>query len=204
MGGDLPKQFRFLATRRVAEYTVAAFRRFALEARIWLVIAREYQDLAVELWGHIPEIRIITGGKERFDSVKAAVRQIQPQGLVFVHDLVRPCVSQGLLERCYRAAKEHGSAVPALAATETVRYADKLIPRADVRLIQTPQVFRAEWLKQAFQQDFRPEFSDEAAVVEQAGYPLHFVQGERYNLKITYPEDLPVAEYLCSNFQEFA
>lgn len=199
MGAGLAKQFRFLGEKRVAEYSVNCFRKFAPEAKIWLVIAEEYLDLAREIWGAIPEVRIIAGGEERFYSVKRAVMQIEAQGLVFVHDMVRPCVSQELLERCYAGAEKYGSAIPFLSVSDTVRYAGKVIERKQVQLIQTPQTFRADWLKNAFKQDFRPEFTDEASVVEQAAYPLHFVQGDRENLKITYLEDLPFAEFLCRN-----
>lgn len=201
MGAGLAKQFRFLGEKRVAEYTVNCFRSFAPQAKIWLVIAEEYLELAHTIWGAIPEVNIIAGGEERFYSVKRAVTQIEAQGLVFVQDMVRPCVSQELLARCYAGAEQYGTAIPFLSASDTVRYAGKVIERKQVQLIQTPQTFRADWLKNAFKQDFRPEFTDEASVVEQAGYPLHFVQGDRANLKITYAEDLLMAEFLCQNSQ---
>lgn len=197
MGAGLAKQFRYLGQRRVAEYTLERFMCFAPDSLIWVVIAAEYESLAQELWSKYPQVRILIGGKERFFSVKNAVAQINPQGLVFVHDMVRPCVSAQLLQRCYLSAKEYGIAIPKIKPTETIRYQGQVLSRGNVALMQTPQTFRADWLKHAFQQDFRPEFTDEAAVLEQAGYQLHFVEGERQNIKITYLEDLKLAECLC-------
>lgn len=201
MGEAIAKQFLYLGKRRIAEYTMDAFINFVPNALIWVVVAIEYLDMARSLWKDYPQIMILPGDRERFFSVKVAVEQIHSNGLVFVHDMVRPFVSLDLLKRCYHGTIKHGSAIPQIKSASSIRYQGKPLDRNQVTLIQTPQTFRADWLKQAFKQDFCPEFTDEASVVERAGYPLYFVPGEYHNIKITYPEDLQFAEYLCQQKQ---
>jgi len=114
-----------------------------------------------------------------------------------VHDGVRPFVTAEFLEKMFAAGEEMGNAIPAIAPVETVREISGpesyILKRDDIRLIQTPQVFRSEVLKAAYKLPYDPKFTDDASVVEAAGYRINLVEGLRYNVKITTPEDLEIA-----------
>lgn len=203
LGGEKPKQFQYIAGKCVAEHTVSKFLSFAKDMKIWVVVAEAYVDFARNLWKDNPCVCVLAGGRERFHSVQNAVRMIQEEGIVWVHDMVRPCVSSDLLKRCVVAAKQYGSAIPVMLPSDSVRWRsdatnapDHSLDRNKVWLVQTPQTFQASLLKKAYLADYQPSFTDCTTVVAQAGYPLHFIEGERCNIKITYPQDKIIATAL--------
>ncbi len=141
---------------------------------------------------------IAAGGKTRFQSVKNGLAVIPDEGIVFIHDGVRPLVSEATLQRCHDAALRHGNAIPALPVGESVRWSDGKsnhpVDRNNLFLIQTPQTFLIPLIKKAYQQEESPEFTDDASVLEKTGEIIRLVEGNRENIKITWPADLAIAE----------
>jgi 2-C-methyl-D-erythritol 4-phosphate cytidylyltransferase len=126
------------------------------------------------------------------------LKEIKEEAIIFVHDAVRCMVSKDLVQRCYEQAIDKGSAIPAVAATDSIRIEDgdshHIIDRNKVRIIQTPQTFKSNILLPAFTQDYKSSFTDEASVVEESGSNVYLIQGEETNIKITRPIDMIVAE----------
>ena len=201
-----PKQFAWLAGKPVLRYSIEAFASSFPDIRFILVLPGVYPDFVQDL----PTIfaphpfTLITGGETRFHSVKNGLTAVQePDAMVFVHDAARPLLTQALIHRCYAVAVEHGTAVPAVPATESLRVVDPEgrnhpLDRHTVKCIQTPQTFRAALLLEAFRQPYDPQFTDEATVVEKAGHPIQLVEGEPTNIKLTYPHDFEIAALLLA------
>lgn len=126
--------------------------------------------------------------------------------LIAVQDGVRPLGSQELIRRTVAAAAEHGTAIPVIEPVDSFRETDgaasQIIDRRCLRIVQTPQVFRAELLRRAYETEYRPEFTDDASVVELSGETVFLCEGERANLKITTPEDTVIAEALLADREE--
>ena len=143
---------------------------------------------------------IADGGETRFHSVKNGLALVQAPGLVGVHDGVRPFVSVEVIRRCYDLAEQHKAVIPVVDVVETLRHLTEVgsetVSRNDYKLVQTPQVFDVELLKQAYEQEFTPFFTDDASVVEAMGVPVHLAAGNRENIKITTPFDLKVGSAL--------
>lgn len=203
MGADLPKQFLLLAGKPVLMHTLEAFHKADLKTEIILVLPLEHQAYWSELctkFDFTLKHRIATGGAVRFDSVCNGLKLIKEEGLIAVHDGVRPLVSAALIKKCFEAALEKGSVIPVFELTESIRRIEGSRSFAEdrnlYRAVQTPQTFRSELLKKAYEQPFREVFTDDASVVEAAGYEIALVDGARENIKITNPQDLLLAEQL--------
>lgn len=205
MGGTVPKQFLELAGKPILLHTVEKFLAHSSEIRLVLVLPEadfgRWEALAAQLPETHHPIAVVAGGATRFQSVRNGLRTIQDDGLVAVHDAVRPLVSVGVIRRTFDAAAEFGSGVAAVPAKDSVRQIgpngeNRALDRATLRLIQTPQTFRISLLKKAFEHPESPLFTDDASVAEAAGFAIHLVEGSYENLKITTPEDLVVAEAL--------
>jgi 2-C-methyl-D-erythritol 4-phosphate cytidylyltransferase len=143
------------------------------------------------------------GGETRFQSVKNGLEKIEGNGLVAIHDGVRPLVSEDIIGASFRLAAVHQSAVAAVRLKESIRMTDqdntKAMDRSRFRLIQTPQTFSIELIKQAYQLKEDPTMTDDASVVEKLGHTISLFEGSYENIKITTPEDLIVAEALMKN-----
>jgi len=142
--------------------------------------------------------KVCTGGDTRFDSVKNGLELIEGDGLVAIHDAVRPLVSVSLISACFDMAMKRGNAVPVIPLSDSIREVsgDESFPvdREKFRLVQTPQVFDVNQIKQAYGQAYRPSFSDDATVLESFGARIHVVEGEKRNIKITNVDDLIIAD----------
>ena len=142
--------------------------------------------------------QVIEGGDTRFQSVKNGLALVNDCELIAVHDGVRPLVSHKTLERCFSGAAEFGAAIPVLPANESVRQGtmEKSVPvdRSHYFLVQTPQIFNASIIQKSYLQTWIPEFTDDASVAEHSGTAVHLVLGNRENIKITFPEDVEIAE----------
>jgi 2-C-methyl-D-erythritol 4-phosphate cytidylyltransferase len=143
------------------------------------------------------------GGQERFHSVLNGLNLIQSDGLVAIHDGVRPFVSQNVILKSFEDALNYGNAIAAVQPKDSIRVMNETISQAVdrklYRLIQTPQTFQINLLKKAFQQPYQPFFTDDASVVEAMGEIIHLIEGNYENIKITTSEDLKIAEVFASN-----
>jgi 2-C-methyl-D-erythritol 4-phosphate cytidylyltransferase len=202
MGAALPKQFLQLNGKTILQHTLEQFHRFNPEMRLIVVLHRDYvafwKDLARTLNVTVPH-EVVEGGEERFHSVKNGLDLLEEEnGVVGIHDAVRPLVSLRTLEACYQTARSKGNAVPSVPVYDSLRMLDgaisKLVDRNAYRLVQTPQCFEISAIKRAFNQHYHPSFTDDASVFEAFGEKVILVEGNRENIKITTPEDLRMAE----------
>lgn len=203
MGGDIPKQFVEIKGLPVLMHTINRFHSFDSSIDIIVALPVDQQDYWKELCSKYKfEIlhTIVDGGDTRFHSVKNGLDQLSGEGVVAVHDGVRPFVSDEVLERCFSMAQEKEAVVPVIDVFETIRHiADGMsntVPRDEYKLVQTPQVFLISLLKKAYSQPYIPSFTDDASVVEAMGYKVALVEGNRENIKLTTPFDLELAELL--------
>lgn len=203
MGTAVPKQFLDLDGRPVLYHTINSFARALPEAHIVLVLPEHqisYAQMVLQAFPERIDLAIVAGGVTRFESVKNGLAGIPEDAIILVHDGVRPLVTADLIRRCYRQAVEKGSAIPAVAVKDSMRIVknndSQPVDREALRIIQTPQTFRASILIPAMQQPYTEAFTDEATVVETFGEDVFLIEGERTNIKITTPEDMLIAEAL--------
>lgn len=203
MGSQTPKQFLLLQGKPVLWHTIQAFRKAFDDIQIILVLPAMYcndQQMINDIAGEetSDSCKIVAGGPTRFHSVKNGLAECRNDGIVFVHDGVRCLVTPALIKHCYEEAQLHGNAIPALKATDSIRIetaaGNKMVDRASVRLIQTPQTFLTAQLIPAFEQEYDPSFTDEASIAERFGTTINLVDGEACNIKITMPFDMIIAE----------
>ena len=205
MGADIPKQFLELGGRPLLMHTIERFRQFDKDIEIitvlpenqiihWLELQEKYKFPVSQT--------MVKGGKSRFHSVKNGLEFIESPGLVAIHDGVRPFVSNDTIKRCFDTASRLGNAVPVILPSDTLRLiadeASTPLNRLQVRLVQTPQVFNTSLLIEAYKQEYQPEFTDDAMVVERTGVRINLVEGNRENIKITNPEDLLISNAFLS------
>lgn len=206
MGGELPKQFLPIGGKPVLMRTIEAFYTYNPEIQIILVLPGSQQSYWAELCREhhfsLPHV-IADGGDTRFHSVKNGLLFVKTQGLVGVHDGVRPFVSREVIARCYALAAEKRAVVPVIDVVETIRHLESdnsvTVSRDEYKLVQTPQVFDADLLKRAYEQPYAPHFTDDASVVEALGVPVVLTAGNRENIKITTPFDLKIATALLDS-----
>src|SRR6478736_5184006 len=201
MGNITPKQFLLLKGKAVLWYTLDTFMRSYNDLHIILVLPDQHIQKGNAIAASFAEhdrIEIVNGGDTRFHSVQCGLKKVQQDSVVFVHDAVRCLVSVPLIQRCYKAALENGSAIPAVAATDSIRIVNhtyhSVADRRNVRIIQTPQTFLGKLILPAFEQEYNEAFTDEAAVVEGSGKKIFLTEGEYDNIKITRPVDMMIAE----------
>lgn len=204
MQSKQPKQFLPVKDKSILQHTLEAFHAFDPTYSYTVVLPHENIDFWKNHVG-IKKINIshhvISGGEERFHSVKNALNSIalsSNDDVVMVHDAVRPFVSKQTLKNCWNGLKEKGNAVPAIEVNDSIRVITAMgsesINRAMVRRIQTPQCFRLADLKKAYDQPYNPKFTDDASVAESIGIKINLVEGNPENIKITTPFDLKLAE----------
>lgn len=207
MGGEVPKQFLPVGGMPVLMRTLMRFHEALPALNIILVLPKAQQDYWLDLCGQyrfeIP-YQLADGGETRFHSVQHGLGLIpdDAEGVVGVHDGVRPFVSVEVIRSCYEAARRHKAVIPVTPVIETLRLVENeqkshTVPRTDYRLVQTPQTFDIQLLKAANRQPYTEMFTDDASVVEAYGQNITLVEGNRENIKITTPFDLIIAERLC-------
>lgn len=207
MGTETPKQFLLLHNKPVLCHTIDIFLTAYSDIKIILVLPQEHLAKAVELQQYftknINQIEIVVGGKTRFHSVQNGLKLVTENAIVFVHDGVRCLVSKHLITSCCNQAMQLGSAIPAVAATDSIRIVKnnyhQIEDRNNVKIIQTPQTFLSNILLKAFNQNYQESFTDEATVVEAMGEKVHLIEGDYNNIKITRPVDLVIAEKMLDN-----
>ena len=206
MASAVPKQFLPLGGRPILMRTIERFAEFDPAMDITVVLPQSQTDYWQRLChehrfgiGH----RTTAGGATRYESVRNGLALVDGEGLVGIHDGVRPLVSLPTLERCYAMAATHGNAIPACDSVDSVRMlkpdgSNTAADRTCVKLVQTPQVFDVKLIKQAYQLGYRPTFTDDASVAEAAGIGINLTEGNRENIKITTPVDLLLAEAILN------
>ena len=205
MGGALPKQFMMLGNEPILSRSINRIHEALPAAEIVVVLPED----SVELWKNIAarfdvaRHKIALGGKERFHSVKNGLAALgEGVQIVGIHDAVRPLVSKKLIIKLILEAEKHEAVIPAIAPIDSYRFVDgdssRIIDRSALRMVQTPQVFNAEKLRKAYEQPFSTIFTDDASVMEAAGYSVTLVEGERENIKITTPSDMLIAEAIIN------
>ncbi|WP_276893713.1 2-C-methyl-D-erythritol 4-phosphate cytidylyltransferase [Hallella bergensis] len=208
MGGEIPKQFLPIGGKPVLMRTMERFHEYDPALKIILVLPKEQQEFWQELCRkHDFKImhQVANGGETRFQSSKNGLALIpdEDEGVVAIHDGVRPFVSTDVIERCFDAARDDFAAIPVMPVTDTLRYIDRghghNVLRDHFRSVQTPQCFDLSLAKQAFDQPYRETFTDDASVIESLGCQVTMVEGNRQNIKLTTPFDMMIAELLIHN-----
>ena len=211
MGSDIPKQFLPIGGKPVLMRTLERFRAYSSALQIILVLPEAQQDYWRQLcedYHFDVEHQIANGGQTRFHSVQNGLALVpdDAEGVVGVHDGVRPFPSIEVIRNCYETARTAKAVIPVIPVVETVRQlfsngqqdlrTSKTVPRDEYRLVQTPQTFDIQLLKAANKQPYNDGFTDDASVVESYGHAITLVEGNRENIKITTPYDLKIAEIL--------
>lgn len=204
MNQDLPKQFVEIHGKPILMRSLEAFASCPLEPELILVLnagQHAYWKALCQQHQFSIQHQLIAGGAERFHSVKNGLAHCSGEAIIAIHDAVRPLVSSKLIEEVFIAAENEGNAIAAVQAVDSIRrkqhdQASEALNRNEIYLVQTPQAFQSAQLSQAYAQEYTTEFTDDASVVEKAGFPIHLVPGERTNIKITFAEDLKLASWL--------
>ena len=205
MGGDVPKQFLDLGGIPVLQRSVERFLEAEPSARVITVLPAQHLDtwrqLCVRYAVPFPQA-VVAGGMTRFHSVLAALEKVPDGAIVSIHDGVRPLVTPGLVRRMLDTMQAPGgpqALIPVVPVVDTLRSIEPGTPapdRSKLVAVQTPQMFRSEVLKAAYRQPYDVSFTDDASVVERSGVPVATIPGEKYNIKITTPDDLRLARLL--------
>ena len=211
MGSDIPKQFLPIGGKPVLMRTLERFRAYSTDLQIILVLPEAQQDYWRKLcedYHFDVDYQLANGGQTRFHSVQNGLALVpdDAEGVVGVHDGVRPFPSIEVIRNCYETARTAKAVIPVIPVVETVRQlfsngqqdlrTSKTVPRDEYRLVQTPQTFDIQLLKAANRQPYNDGFTDDASVVESYGHAITLVEGNRENIKITTPYDLKIAEVL--------
>jgi len=203
MQTGIPKQYLELAGKPVLMHTLERFKAFDNAIEIITVLPENQ----LRFWGELQKKysfdvphTLVKGGKARFFSVRNGLKFVDSPGLVAIHDGVRPFVSVDTIKRCFETAEKLGNAIPVISPSDTLRMIsgeeNKPINRLQVKQVQTPQVFNTDLIKNAYLQEYMPEFTDDATVLERTGVKINLVDGNRENIKITNPEDLVISTAL--------
>ena len=213
MGSDIPKQFLPIGGKPVLMRTLERFREYSDDLQIILVLPEAQQEYWQELckkYDFKVEYLLANGGQTRFHSVQngLALMPDDAEGVVGVHDGVRPFPSIEVIRNCYETARTAKAVIPVIPVVETMRHLtggqarceveSVTVPRDEYRLVQTPQTFDIQLLKAANRQPYNDGFTDDASVVESYGHKITLVEGNRENIKITTPYDITVAEAIIN------
>jgi 2-C-methyl-D-erythritol 4-phosphate cytidylyltransferase len=201
MNTEIPKQFLLLAGQPILMHTIRIFHLFDPGMPLFVTLPESHIPYWEQLCRNhaftIPH-HLIKGGETRFGSVKNALERISGEGLVAIHDGVRPLVSIDTLKRTFEEAGKSGNAIPVIRMQESIRETrpggNKEVARENLWIVQTPQVFRKELIKKAYNSAPHQNYTDDATVLETLGETIHLVEGNPENIKITCPSDLRYAE----------
>lgn len=197
MNSPLPKQFIEINEKPIIFHTIEKFLAFDLSTQFIISLHKDY----ISLWKKLLithsfsfKHQVVTGGEERFHSVKNALALVPNDAIVGIHDAVRPYVNQQTITNCFEGAKKHHAAIPVINVTDTIRLIEnntsKTLERVNLRAVQTPQYFNSNLIKESYNQSYRSKFTDDASVVEANGNEVFLVEGNVENIKITSRIDL--------------
>jgi len=203
MNSEIPKQFILLNNLPILMHSINRFTAFDHDIEIVVVLPKSqfpYWKQLCKTHNFTTPHLLIEGGETRFQSVKKGLAAIDDDGLVAIHDGVRPLVNRATINRCFETASKTGNAIPVMPVVESLRLVtptdNKAVDRSQFVTIQTPQVFSISEIKAAYGQSFQPTFTDDATVLESTGKKIHLVEGNSENIKVTHPLDLKIAEVL--------
>lgn len=204
MGGTTPKQFLEIGGIPVLVRTIENFLGACPEAKVITVLPKDH----ISTWKEICTKKALTcpqtiveGGMTRFHSVRNALAGVPDGAIVAVHDGVRPFAGKEMIRKMLKEMESCDALVPAVPVVDSLKYRDGSLPEPDrsgIVAVQTPQMFRSELLKDAYRQAYRESFTDDASVAARKGIRISFTEGERFNIKITTPDDLKLAELIIS------
>ncbi|NOQ25929.1 MAG: 2-C-methyl-D-erythritol 4-phosphate cytidylyltransferase [Bacteroidales bacterium] len=203
MKSSVPKQFLAINNEIILMMSINSFYRFDNSIDIIVALPEDqistWKELCVK-HNFIVKHSIVAGGQTRYHSVKNALVKINTEGIVAIHDGVRPLVSHKTIEQVFEKATLSGNAVPYIDLVDSIRYVDsdvnRPVDREKYKLIQTPQGFKSSLIKKAYEQPWEESFTDDASVVEKFGDKINLIAGNRENIKITSQVDLKIAEVL--------
>jgi 2-C-methyl-D-erythritol 4-phosphate cytidylyltransferase len=203
MQADIPKQFLVMGKMPILMHTLNAFHHYSSTLQIILVLPEDhiaYWNKLVKDHRFTIDHTLVIGGETRFESVNNGLKKITGDGLVAIHDGVRPFISQELIANCFISAEIYGSGIAAITPKDSLRevsdYGNKNVDRNSYKLMQTPQTFDISLIKKSYSAANCIDFTDDASVAEQAGNKITLVEGEYRNIKITTPEDIKIAQAL--------
>jgi 2-C-methyl-D-erythritol 4-phosphate cytidylyltransferase len=207
MKSSVPKQFMELCGKPVLMHTMQRFYDVYPDFHFILVLNSQFEQQwksLCEKFGFSIQHQLVEGGETRFHSVKNGLSLVPDNAVVGVHDAARPLVSKQTILDAYEMAQNNGNASPAVALSESIRWAEnglnKAVPREQYVQVQTPQCFQSDLIKKAFLQEYQPAFTDDASVLESMGESIHLITGNKENIKITTPQDMIIAEaFMKSN-----
>jgi 2-C-methyl-D-erythritol 4-phosphate cytidylyltransferase len=204
MQSSVPKQFLLLNCIPMLMHTINAFINSRAQPEIIVVLHPDthdyWQQLCTDHHFIVPH-QLVSGGETRFHSVKNGISLIEDDdSIIAVHDAVRPLITPAIIDESYDCAEKYGNAIVAIKSRDSVRQIkdnrSQSLNRDEIYLIQTPQTFQAVQLKKAYMQLYQESFTDDASVVEQTGVNINLINGSYQNIKITFPEDIAIAEFL--------
>lgn len=208
MQSPLPKQFIEINGKPMLMLTMQAFADTNPGPKFVVVLPTEKIDEWINLCRlhHFQtKHEIAEAGPTRFHSVKSGLKIVPDDMLVAIHDASRPFVSAGTIERCFEMAARKGNAIPVIPFSESVREVSGVLShaldRTRLRIVQTPQVFHSTLIKKAYNQNYSESFTDDASVLEKAGFQINLVEGNRENMKITYPSDFLLAQQILEKLK---
>ena len=200
MGTEIPKQFLLLKGKPIILHTIEKFHAFDPSMEIVVVLPDFYipqWEILCQKFLFTTEHKVVAGGEERFYSIQNGLTETSGD-IIAVHDAVRPCVSEEVIQNCFNNAEQFGTAVPVLSIAESLRKLEAInsiaVNREDYKIVQTPQCFLVQTIKEAFEQEYTPFFTDDATVLEGLDETINLVEGNVENIKITTPYDLKFAE----------
>ena len=205
MESNLPKQFLLLVGKPILMHTIEAFHNSGVN-HIVLVLPKSQ----IEFWNQLCQThqftiqhQIVAGGESRFESVQNGLQHCENPDLVAIHDGVRPFISKEIILNSFETALQKGNAVAAVRLKDSIRkvelLSNKNVNRDNYYLIQTPQTFKAQLIKEAYAAQDHINFTDDASVLESNGHAINLIVGDYKNIKITTPEDLLVGEAFLTN-----
>ncbi|HLU88048.1 MAG TPA: 2-C-methyl-D-erythritol 4-phosphate cytidylyltransferase [Taishania sp.] len=212
MGTELPKQFHILNGKPVLMHTIERFAFSKSRPQIFVVLneamVSTWDSLCINHSFQIPH-KIVLGGQSRFQSVRNGLQEITKLELnnmknvsIAVHDAARPLIESTLIDTCFESVDTHVATVLAVQSTNSIRKGTQekntALKRENIWVIQTPQTFRGDVLEKSFKQEESAMFTDDASVVEKLGYPIYLIEGDHKNIKITYAQDIQIAQLLLS------
>ena len=206
---EMPKQFFYFRDRPLLMHTIDLFHSYEREMQIIVGLQEDFQmhweSVCQQFHFDVPHI-LSPGGETRFHTVGNALPLVSKGNLVAIHDAVRPLLYKKTIDSCFEAASDKGAALPCITPHDSIREVStegsRWVDRDSFRLVQTPQVFQYDVLMQGYRQDYSDDFTDDASVVEKAGFPVSLVDGNPENIKITTPEDLAFAEAIFDSYRK--